>query len=148
MSELKLATASDFPEVKRMVKSMFPHSPMREFSFDDRKVDAVINQFLQGPLNERIILLLLDPEPVGVMFLFKTESPFSFEQIAGELMWWIDEPYRNYKNAKKMIEAYKYWAKQIGAVVQQLGAMDAAHEKLYKRLGFSLIEYAYKRKVT
>lgn len=143
MSSLRLATPQDHPAILRMTLDFYQASPYSHMNFDVEKVSGVISAFINGPLNERVALLLVDPEPVGVLLIATTDSIFSHDKFAGEVIWWVDHEYRNYKNVRTMINAYDYWSKTVGAVAQQLVAVDDKMTPLYKRLGFRPVEWAF-----
>lgn len=146
---IRLATTADEDIVLQLIKHFHNSSPYSDYKVDDTKTRLLIKAFTDGPLQERFLLLLVDDQnlPVGFFMGGTTEYLLGYEKIAGEVGWWITPEHRNYRNMKEMHDAYDYWAKEVGARQQGIVSVDEKTNKLYKHLGYEIVETACRKDV-
>lgn len=132
-------------DIKRMAIEFFNASPYKTQTIDPDRVDEFIDVFFQSRPTDRItILWVADGEPRGLLAAVAERNLFNYDRFAGELVWWIDPPYRKSRAAYKMIEAYEYWAKEKAGcktvtLVDLMGNLD----RYYKRKGYERRETTY-----
>lgn len=141
---LRIATRQDFEYIKRLALDFFYASPYQPLGVSEKRVEDLIENFLQADIKDNVLLLWCDPEPVGVLAALANTNLFNEQRIAGEVIWWIDPKYRRSPAAKEMLGAYEYWWKnvakcQIGTVVDLMGNLD----KYYTKKGYSRRETVY-----
>lgn len=125
-------------------------SPYDDLTMDEDKVVELIDSFLNGDRNQRIVILALeDDQPIGMIAGVTSEMLFSRDKIASEMMWWIEPEHRGSRAALQLLDAYEFWAKKVGAKVVQLSSVDTEHadrlDRLYKKRGYYLVERGYIR---
>jgi Acetyltransferases, including N-acetylases of ribosomal proteins len=145
---LKVATNDEAEDIKQMALAFFEASPYSKYGVDAEKVGVIIQEFLNSdPLEKMLIALMDGDKAVGVLATIAAENIFNRQKLCCELIWWIDPEYRNYGSARKMVQAYEYWAKhKVKAQIIQLISLDDK-DKLYTHLGFTKIEQAYTKEI-
>lgn len=149
---IRLATEADLPDIIRMVRSLKDHSPsLASLDYEPEKVAAVVGTVSANPLIG-ICLISAQPNPVGMIIGSVSEMIFSFQKVAAELAWWMDEDYRKSRDAVQLIGAFEYWAENVAQVNLIQMSSTLTHqtpqiEKFYKRRGYHLSENAYLRKL-
>lgn len=79
------------------------------------------------------------------------EVSFSEEKVASELAFWLLPGYRKSRRVLDLVAAFEYWAKNIAKVnyviLSQTPLQDYT-ERSYKRLGYTVIENNYLKKIS
>jgi hypothetical protein len=115
---------------------------------DTEKVLGLVTHFLsdESRLTRVVIGLTKDNDLVGILAGTSQEAIFSRSLVANEMMFWVLPDHRN-RHSLKMVKAFEYWAKKVGCVNVHLsnvkGTKLAGLDKLYKRLGYELLEQAH-----
>ncbi len=82
-----------------------------------------------GQENNCIILLMDQNKAVGIIGMSHMTHMFnSKEKTAIELAFWLLEPYRTKGNARKLLQAYRFWAKRIGCTSILIGNLKGPKE--------------------
>jgi hypothetical protein len=114
MLSLKLAELNDLDCIVdftiRLIKDTnLPIPP------DVLKIKTIIEKVLQGDKNENIIILVChDDIPVGVIGCAVSHPLWSEAKIAIELLLYVTTSERNGSALRRLLEAYRYWAKKVG----------------------------------
>lgn len=141
---LKIATYAEAQDLKRMSLAFFEASPYKKYGVDENRVDGLVQDFLTSDLDKLCLCLMSGNTAIGVLAAAATPNLFNNRKACIEIIWWIDPEHRGYGDAKKMVDAYEYWARyKVNAQVIQLVTLDPALGKLYKRLGFDKAEEAW-----
>lgn len=148
MINLKLAEEGDFEDLKKMSLSFLDESPYRDFKRDNSKIDTLVNSFLVTDKEKVCIIAIYKDKPIGMIAGVLSESLFSQDQVASELVWWIDpKNRRKSKAALELLGAFEHWAKISGAVFIQMQCLPGLNGdtvgRIYERLGYKLTEIAY-----
>ena len=150
---IRVASQDDHFRCVEMGIRFAENSPYADLQVDEAKVHEMVQTFLIGPKNKKIILLLLNEldYPVGMLLGTIEEFLFNKKKIAAEVAWWVDPEYRG-KNSLQLLEAYEYWASMCGADVIQMSLLhDETKDKLdgiYKRRGYEPKETGYIKRTT
>lgn len=144
---LHLATHQDLPVLLEMTKKFHQHSPYSDQEYDEPQVTNLINTFLTGDRNERLIIMY---GSVGMLAAMTTPMLFNSAKISTDVMWWVDPPSRG-KAGPELLRAYEYWAKLVGCRYIQTALLETEQsdriEKLYTRRGYKRLERAYLKEV-
>jgi GNAT superfamily N-acetyltransferase len=109
------------------------------------KIVKLIRSFMNDA--DKILLVIEDKEIVGMLGASVTESYFSNDRIAQELVWFVDPKYRGHRDSIKLIDAYERWAKMSKCSVIQLSTIldlvEGKVEKFYNRRGYKRVESAF-----
>lgn len=115
---------------------------------------ATADQYINGPMTERVFLVLYrDLKPVGVLLGAKVDLHPVFKKtgITIEQLWWVTPAYRGNKVSTKLIDAFEEWSKQIGVKRCVMGHFNNPIgdkvKKYYERSGFTLLEQSYVKEV-
>lgn len=124
---LKIAGKEDLSSVISLVKELFLSSVYSKLSqFDEEEVYRVGEIIISGEKEDAVILLLIDERagPVGVLVASKIYQMFNRKEKTGaELAFWLKDEYRERKNYRLLISAYKFWCKKVGCTSYLIGKM-------------------------
>lgn len=116
MLSLKLAEESDALAVAILFKELHKHSVYEgvvEYQVQD--VAELVSKLAKDPTSGVTILLYNEDRLIGAMICSTMQQVFNkSEKTAVELGFWITEKYRTKESLKKLLQAYKYWAKRVG----------------------------------
>jgi GNAT superfamily N-acetyltransferase len=146
--ELKIGTWDDYEDIKRMCLEFMQASPYSEMYGDLDKIETVISTILNEPKEKSIIILGVDNDKVvGMLAGQKTQMIFNHDEVAYELIFWIDPDKRGGRLAFQFMEAFEFWAKKVGCSLVQMALLetDTADKvsKLYQRKGYMPRERAF-----
>lgn len=145
MITLKLAQEEDYGECLRMAKAFHEVSPYSSVPMDEDKVRLLFDVYREKPDQLLVLLACAQEKPIGLLVATCQELYFSKTKAAGEIIWWVDEPYRKSTGGLKLYRAFEFWAKKIGASfitgVNTTGATDVS--KVYVKNGYHLAESTF-----
>lgn len=140
---LKLAEATDLPDIVDMALKFAAVSPYSELPIEQEKIEELILSMLKDRNKTIIVLYMKDDKPVGMLAGMTSEMLFNRELLASEVIWWVEPEHRSRKSFA-LKEAYEYWAKRVGAkYIQMSNLNDKRVEQFYERTGYKLTERAY-----
>lgn len=116
MLSLKLAKESDALAVAVLFKELHNYSVYKGI-VDYRPEDVVemVVKLSKDPNSGVTILLYEETRLIGAMICSTMQQVFNkTEKTAVELGFWITEKHRTPGALKKLLQAYRYWAKRIG----------------------------------
>jgi len=114
---LRLATWADMDKLIGFARCLISDLHYRPI-FDEFKVRQIITNVLNGDKNKALIIIVeQDGNPLGVLGSSLCQPLFcqSQEEMAVELLLYIVPEARGYIVLKRLLEAYTYWAKLVGA---------------------------------
>lgn len=116
MISLKLATSEDGKEVAGLFKELHDHSVYKDIiEYKPEDVSKLVSKLAKDPNLGVTILLLEDGKLIGAMICSTMQQVFNnSEKTAVELGFWITEEHRTASALKKLLQAYRYWAKRVG----------------------------------
>lgn len=130
---IRHATAADSIAVAGLGKQ-FAAAADTGFAFDAAYAEARARQVILDP--NGVCLLWDVGRPVGVLAATVGLHPLFPVLWAQELLWWIDPEHRGAGRA--MIAAFEAWARERGADVAKLSALDPRAGVLMRRAGYAL----------
>lgn len=116
MLSLKLAGEDDAAGIASFFRELFDNSVYRgicEYHADD--VEDLVRQLSASPDKGVTIMLLENDRLVGAMICSSMQQIFNRrEKTAVEIGFWIKPGARTLAAMKKILGAYRYWARQTG----------------------------------
>ena len=125
MLSLKLATKDDAPLVATLFKELHDHSVYKGIvQYEEQDVSNVVARFAGDPNSGVTILLYEGNILIGAIICTTMAQVFnSKEKTAVELGFWITPKHRTLDSLKKLLQAYRYWAKKVGCTSILQGKM-------------------------
>ena len=149
---LRLPTKDDVGAVLVMLIAFHENSPYKHIPLKvDRLIDMVHKVIESDGTKNVIIMYTSDDVPVGL--LVGQAAPFALTGalIASELSWWVDPQHRGGPAAKELLEAYEYWAKQVGCKYIQTVALNNESlpvlTRFYERKGYAKLETCFMKEL-
>lgn len=123
-------------------------SPYKDMTFDHEDTTIRLQYAIQTP-SEFLVLVVNDTLdlPVGFLIATKSKLPFIKEPILTEIAWHVREQYRNFRDAKHMLQIYEEWGKAVSCSSAQVAKLTTSGpvDVLYRRLGYTEVETSYKK---
>jgi hypothetical protein len=147
---LKLAEASDYNDVIRMAKAFHEASPYSSLEFSEEKCNGLFKSYLAGDKKSLVIILATGERPHGMIIGYSDSLPFSFDRVATELAWWVDEDKRGSRDSLLLFKAYEDWALRVGAKIKQMAMLDDVTNlaAFYEKQGYRPAERSYIKDIT
>lgn len=143
---LRIATIEDIPYVLEFCKEFQQTTEYKELKFDEDKVTAFLSSLIDNDKSIIILLVNKDDIPVGALIGTSEEVIFGRDNIAIEIMYWVNPEYRGI-NSWDLVNAYVYWANKLKCTICSLSSLEGEYvNKLdikYKQLGFQPAEHSY-----
>lgn len=134
---IRPATFADWPAVDAMAQS-FREAAAPWIGYDSARFRQTFDALVSQPTG---LAMILD-DGQGILLAMALPSPFSGELVAQELMWWIEPGARGKGGA--MLDAYRDWARDIGAVHCGVTCLEERTGKIFQRRGYERTETAYR----
>lgn len=151
MYTLRLCDLDDLPNVSDMVVE-FCEDSYSHASLDLEKTLETVEFFLSdNTRTQRVVIgLYFNETLVGMLAGLRHEFLFSRDQIAQEMMWWVDKEHRN-RHSLKLVEAFEVWAEKIGCKHIHMSSVQGPYmsrlSRIFLRKGYDLHEQAYVKSV-
>lgn len=140
---IRIATKEDFDLVLNMALKFSASSPYAKYT-DVDKLKILIETFLEEDRSKSIILLHSDK---GMLAAIVTPFLFGNIKLSTEVGWWVEPEARGLKIGKELLDAYEYWAKQVGCSLVTMSSLDDSVGKYYEMNGYTLYERAYIKEI-
>jgi flavorubredoxin len=116
MLSLKLATEKDALAVSVLFKELHEHSVYKDLiSYEHQDVAALVTKLAEDPNSGVTIMMEEDGRLIGAIMCSTMQQVFNqSEKTAVEIGFWITPKHRTPTTLKKLLQAYRYWAKRIG----------------------------------
>ena len=116
MLSLKLAEEADALAVAVLFKELHDHSVYKDLiEYRPEDVAELVVKLSKDPTTGVTILLQEDGRLIGAIMCSTMQQVFNkSEKTAVEIGFWITEKHRTAASLKKLLQAYRYWAKRIG----------------------------------
>ncbi len=146
---IRAARPEDFGRVERMVRA-FDAAAGREIDapgagYCPRHFRGVFEHLVAARLG--LALLLDTPRGSGVLLAAAAASPFRPALWADEILFWIDPAARGGPGAAALLDAYEDWARDLGASLVGLSAIESRAETLFARRGYVAAERKMMRRI-
>lgn len=152
MYSIKIATKEDIPEVVKLAKLFKEESPYKDYLLEESKLTTILFSLLEDPSKHIVLLSTYNSTTIGMVVGTSAEFLFSTDKHATELAWYVYPEYRKSTVGKDLQEAFVYWAKKVGCKYLHMVLLEDHNapkmKKLYKKLGFKLIEQAWIKELT
>lgn len=140
MIMIRPATINDIPALIKLGAQMHVESPrFCRLRFSPAKVESTLLQLMSMPLG---FLWVAEHEEGLIGGLAAVAGPHwcSDDLVANDLALFIDREHRGGISALRLVNRYRCWVKEIGAVIGQLGVTTGIDTEgtanLFERLGF------------
>ena len=137
---IRVASIDDLELLVSMGKKFLDASPYAKLS-DDAFIMQYASEFLSNPDPLKHVALLYDDQ--GVIGGKAERFPWGHVFRAYELMWWVEPEARSKGVGQELIEAFEYWAKQVGCKEIVMVGLDDRTCQFYEKNGYSLYERGY-----
>lgn len=153
---IRKATNDDIPRIVEMAQRFFPESPYPALYGDmpDSQAAGLAIIAMQGApgIDPGVMLVAEDAgELIGMACLFSDRATFNpAVRIASELVFWIEPEHRGGMAAVRLLKAAEKDAREKGVQVNRMAVMSSSPEqaaKLYERMGYSLTECYYSKRL-
>src|SRR5690606_673964 len=117
----------------------------RSVGIETYRDDFLQRFYLDHVLRKPDLALILEDlkteKVVGLLLARKGILQFSPESIGREEFWWIEKPYRTFKNARLMVDSFHNWIRLNECKHSSLSHMgDPRIAKWYSRMGYKISE--------
>lgn len=136
---MKIASLEDRDQVLEYAMKFFNSTPYKDLG-DEATIAGIIDNFLQSPKEEKIIIL---DEGKGFLIAAITKFPFGNTKVATEIGWYVEPEFRNQGVGDQLVEAFEYWADKLGVKVKTLAFMDKDLTEYMKKKGYVPYETAH-----
>lgn len=135
----------DFSRLLDMAKAMHAESPeLQELTFDEsRAAHTIMAVFATHRADYNGWVMLTEGQIVGALFAYCSDTFYSRDLVAGDLVVYVSPEHRGNRAVVKMIRAYEAWARERGAKIIYLGVSTGTNtersQRLFERLGYRAI---------
>jgi GNAT superfamily N-acetyltransferase len=150
---IRPAAQDDVPRIVEMVAYFLDATPYGEWlRFEPLQLAALaanLIEFEHGFLEVAVSDRTHDAGlVVGLLGGVLVPEPYSQQQIAEELVWWMAPDYRAGTDGPKLLRSFEEWARQHGAVLVKMVAPELSPVgAFYRRSGYTAIEIAYAKRL-
>ena len=143
MGLVRVGGPADVPDVLRMIRHFYAEVSSAAWLTYDAEV---LKELIRRVMGMGVVFLVDDAadQPCGVLAAVIVTIPFSGQQVAEELVWWVDPDARKTSAAERLRRAFETWAgHQHLRWVKVTAPVDANLDRYYRRCGYRPIETAY-----
>lgn len=127
---IRLATEADYETVSRFVEELVIETPYQRMMSGFKLTPEIFSYYISNP-NKALILLFLNPEPVGfVAFDFQESYGVSNAGVARMTYIYLEKEHRGQDLMKDAKTAFEHWGKQVGAKFYCVGHKMSGYKKL------------------
>lgn len=128
MLSLKLAKVEDGDELSSFFSELYRSSTYAKVTeYKPKDVSDLIRRLANDPVQGCTICLYEDGKLIGACICTSMKQVFNqSEKTAVELGFWITPEHRTSKSLRKILSAYRYWAKRTGCTSILYGKMKDA----------------------
>ena len=134
---LKIANLADKDNFIELVKELYEESVYSTISpFNQDNVEKMLLDSFESEQSDICTVLLMeDKATIGLMTMSHTDLSFmSKGKVAIELAFWIKPEYRDFGSYRMLMQAYFYWARQIGCSAAFVGKLKNKNSPEYYTL--------------
>lgn len=147
MTTVRKATHEDIFDLLVLARGFSKEAPELQ-TWDKDKTEKLLSDLMGSP-DAVIFVSEVGTEIVGFIAGMIQPTLFSHTKIAFDLAWFVDKDHRGGGGAIRLVKKFEDWAKEKGAdwvtMADIQGLFDL--EPLYTKLGYSLTEKAYSKRV-
>lgn len=149
---LRLARPDDKDLVRPVMARFHEASPYHFMEVDWNKIDQLVDVFTSDLETKCFILdVTEDGQVKGLLVGQVSEGLLNTENIASEVLWWVETPYRKTRTAFELLGAFEFWASKVGCKYIQMSRLeDETGEKvskLYTKRNYRRTESAYLKEI-
>lgn len=135
---IRVATPADYAQVKTFANNFLAVSPYKD-KYDEECLHNLISHSLTTSNKEVVVLL----DDFGMIAGRTNPFMFGTKLIATEVGWWVEPEHRKTGIGKDLLDAFEFWAKEVGCDSVVMVSLDDALGKFYERNGYVLTERSY-----
>jgi GNAT superfamily N-acetyltransferase len=146
VTDIRRATAADFPALVEMGRDMHAESPRyRGMSYDAAKVAELAKRL--ADMKDIAILLVAERagEVIGMFVALIAERWFSQDRYITDLTVYVKPEYRGGSAFYRLVKAFEDWAEKQGVQDIAIGVSTEIHAertvRAYQQLGYRLAGY-------
>lgn len=145
--KLELFNAFRYNEVLKLAEEAYTDYSTFNTLWDEKKAREYLDQALVNQNEYMVTVLLIDQNNKTRGFIVGSVvfDPFGQQKAVVENHWYIQEEYRNYKNASLMLSALEFYANKVGAQKIMTSSSYVDLEKFYKRKGYHKVITMYQK---
>lgn len=137
---IRPATVADVSRLLALAGDMHRESRFRDYPFDEVKVGRLLLQLIQSEQGFAWVAEHAEGGVVGGMLAATYESWFSSVVIASDYALYLDPKYRGTLAAARLVQRYRHWAGERGAVCElgcNTGVNPEGYDRFIRGLGFT-----------
>lgn len=145
---IRKATLDDVFKLTVLAKEAYDDVINKEvYSFSSEKVENLFYNAIEKD-NFLVLALCYKNEIVGYFLAIATDCFFAIELQATCLSWFVRPEHRAVKNAFSLLKKYEDWGREQMVVTINISNLKVGtSEKGFKKLGFTLAEEAYVKRM-
>ena len=136
---IRIATVEDIPELLEMSMKFIDLTPHTKYA-SEMAVDRLLETLVTSGVDKAVVFI---HEGKGMIAGAVTQYLFGPYTMAVEIGWWIDPEHRKSGAGAELLEAFEYWAKQLGCAMVCMISIDDTLGEYYEKRGYSLRERTY-----
>lgn len=142
---LKIATHEDIENLIPLFRKFFENSPYKDHKWDEDGVWDTAYRLINDKVNSVVITYQKEGRPVGIIAGTSCKALFSNEKVSTEIIWWVEEEYRNTKAGLELLNALEYWAFNVinASMLSMVCLENNSLERLYTKRGYSKTESCF-----
>lgn len=142
---IREATGNDVPAIVKMGLRFLASAPYGgKLTPDPRAMASFTSRLIASP-DAVWLVAERDDVLIGMLAIFLYAHPFSGQQVANELCWWMEPEFRGARSALRLLAAGEAWARSRGATLLQMIAPTDHVAAFYERTGFERTEVHYQK---
>lgn len=147
-THIRMLSEDLFDEAFAKVLEGISESPYGGSDFDAEYLYEYLYGFIGNPQESVFLCLMIDNKVEGFIIGCKSTAALWHKgKVATELLWWVSPDHRKSGAGVHLVQLFLEWAKYAGCTQACVSSLNNEFmnslDKVYTRLGFTLIEKAY-----
>lgn len=144
---LKIATPED--DFIDLLLMAIEESPYINFPYTRESLYETMRFFTSDQTKRIVILLEVEGFPVGLIAGSIAPNLLCPDMmVATEALWYVAPSFRKGRAGLKLLEAFEYWGKLVGADTTILANFgNATLDKLYEKRGYKKVEHSFIKQI-
>lgn len=140
---MRIATADDTDLIVSMTMKFLSSVPYGEL-FTEEAVRNVVEGLLSSDKKDAIVIAIEDK---GFIAGIAKKFPYGETLIATEIGWWVEPEHRKSNVGGQLIDAFEYWASQVGCERVTMMCLTEELRGYYEKRGYVLSELAFMKEI-
>lgn len=144
MGMIREATASDLPRLVEMGRNFIAQTKYKDLIYgNSEQMTLTLEGLIGNPSASFLVAESGAGELVGMIGAIMYVHPISGEVTANEIVWWVEPAHRGI--GISLLRHIERWTQGAEAALNMV-APDEKTARIYKALGYELIETVYQRR--